>query len=362
MRLIPALAALIALAACDRPQKTELPAPTVDVKEVAAADGYGAPGAKINAVAFWSHPSVNFESLVLAATDAGVDAYSVESGERAGGIAQGAVTSMATIYAGTGPAAQGFVIAARSAGYEFYAIDNTSGEMTSALVESGAPGTGKFCAGNAGKSLALYEIDGDVLAARAISISATGVSLGDPTPLATIGGLDACHVDDRTGAVIAFSGDGAIRRLDPQTGESFGLAFIADGKPSLSALHLMTTAEPESAAGGAIAVLNGERGVISLFDLVDGHALGAVRIKSTFDLDDVASATSIAAGYGNYGGVYRDGALAVVTTGDGAPIRLVPFNGILDALGVTAGENVDPRAPQAAEADERVIEIEFEQP
>ncbi len=362
MRSIAALAVVLTMSACEREKNAEPAGPAIEVKEVAAADGYGGAGARINAVAFWSHPSVNFESLVLAATDAGVDVYSIESGERSGGVALGAVSSISTVYAGTGAAAQGYLIAARGAGYDFYAIGNATGAMSPTPVESGATGTGKFCAGRSGNGLALYEFGGDTLAARAISISATGVSLGDPAPLATIADISACHVDDRSGSIIAIGGDGAIRRLDPKTGESFGLAFSAGGRPSSSALILMTTAEPENAAGGAIAVLDGESGVVSLFDIRDGHALGAVRIKSTFDLDAVASATSIAAGYANYGGVYRDGALAVVSAGDGAPIRLVPINGVLDALSLTPGENVDPRAPQAEAADERVIEIEFEQP
>lgn len=362
MRLIALLPALLAFAACERGGKEEPAAPAIDVKEVAAADGYGEADGKINSVAFWSHPSVNFESLLLVATNLGVEGYSIESGEKVTSVDLAGISAIATVYSGTGAAAQGFLIAARGAGYDFFAIDNSAGGLFAVSVESGAPGSGKFCAGRAGEALALYEISGDAISARAISIRSAGVSLGDPARLATIAGISACHVDDRSGAIIVIGEDGAIRRVDPLTGESFGLAFIDGGEPSSSALYLRSTAEAEIAAGGAIAALDGESGVISLFDIRDGHALGAVRIKSTFDLDAVAAATSIAAGYGNYGGVYRDGALAVVTAGDGAPVRLAPFNGVLDALDLTPGETVDPRAPQAEAAEERVIEIEFEQP
>lgn len=362
MRLIAFLPALLAFAACERGGKEEPAAPAIDVEEVAAADGYGEAGGKINAVAFWSHPSVNFESLLLVATDLGVEGYSIESGEKITSVDSAGISAIATVYSGTGSAAQGFLIAASGADYDFFAIDNSTRGLSAVSVESGAPASGTFCAGRLGNALVLYEISSDRLAARAISIKAAGVSLGDPAPLATIAGISACHVDDRSGAIIVIGEDGAIRRVDPKSGESFGLAFIAGGEPSSSALYLRTAAEGEKAAGGAIAALDGESGVISLFDLRDGHALGAVRIKSTFDLDAVAAATSIAAGYGNYGGVYRDGALAVVTVGDGAPVRLAPFNGVLDALDLTPGEMVDPRTPQADAAEERVIEIEFEQP
>ncbi len=129
---------------------------------------------------------------------------------------------------------------------------------------------------------------------------------------------------------------------------------------------LSTGVADEAANGGAIAVLEGASGVIRLFDLADGHALGAVRIKSTFDLKAIASAKAIAFGYGNYGGVYRDGILAVVANGEAGaeqpPIRLVPWTGVLAALQLPLGENVDPRDPSPAEADESVIDIEFIEP
>lgn len=357
MRLISVLLAFLVLAACERAKKEEPAARTVEVSEVAAADGYGAPGETVNAIAFWSHPSVNFESLVIAATDAGLKAFNIETGDEIGSAAAPA-SKVSVFYLGTGAAAQGYAIARGAGAYALYAIANDAPSLKPLAVSGPAPGTDAFCVSGG----VLYEAGDDRLDARDIAILSGGAVISGARKIADAPGVAACHVDDRSGEIITLNKDGAIKRVDPATGESFGLAFVAGGTPGASALFLMTTPEPASAAGGAVAVLDGESGVISLFDLTDGHALGAVRIKSTFDLDAVASAKTIAAGYGNYGGVYRDGALAVVTAGDGAPIRLAPWNGVLDALKLPLGENVDPRAPQAAAETERVIDIELEQP
>ncbi len=357
MRLISVLLALLALAACERAKKAEPAAPAIEVHEVAAADGYGAPDDVVNAVAFWSHPSVNFQSLLIATTDAGLKAFSIESGEEIGSAATPAST-VSVFYLGSGAKAEGYAIASGDGAYSLYAIANDAASLAPLAVTGPAPGADAFCVSGG----FLYEAGNDRLDARDIAILTGGAVISGARKIADAPGIAACHVDDRSGDIVTLSKDGAIKRVDPKTGESFGLAFINGGAATASALFLMTAPEPANAPGGAIAVLDGESGVISLFDLVDGHALGAVRIKSTFDLDAVAAAKTIAAGYGNYGGVYRDGALAVVTAGDGAPIRLAPWNGVLDALKLPLGENVDPRAPQPAAETERVIDIELEQP
>ncbi|MEK7265115.1 MAG: hypothetical protein AAB227_03350 [Pseudomonadota bacterium] len=358
MRMISAILVLLALSACDRTRTADPSppaAPAVEVREVAAADGYGQNGDDVNSVAFWSHPSVNFQSLLIAATGDGVKAFNIESGEEVAS-APGPVTNLAVFYLGEGEIAQGYAIARAGDAYAVYAVANDAPALAPLIVTGAAPGADAFCISGG----VLYEAGRDQLAAREIAVLTGGVVLSDARKVAAAPGVTSCHVDDRTGEVITIGKDGAIKRVDPSTGESFGLAFV--DAATASALFLMTTPEPDNAAGGVIAVLTGASGVISLYDQTDGHALGAVRVKSTFDLDAVATAKTIAAGYGNYGGIYRDGALAVVTAGKGAPIRLVPWTGILDALKLTPGENVDPRTPQPVTETERVIDIEFAQP
>lgn len=366
MRSTAAALAVLALAACNRAGEkapVDPPAPVVEAKEVAAADAYGAAGEKVTAVAFWSHPSINFESLVIASTATGLKSYKIETGDAVAAAPDtGPTGAVSVFYAGPTPA-QGYAIAAAGAGYVVRAIDNATGAFSTIDVEMGAPGAGKFCVGRLGEGHALYEIEGRALMRRRLDVLESRVAIGDPEPFAASAQAASCHIDDRNGAVVTVGADGAIKRLDAATGESFGLAMIEGLAPDASALLLSTDVADESRQSGVIALLDGHTGVIRLADLADGHALGAVRVKSTFDLDAVGSATSIALGSGNYGGVYRDGALAVVTAAEGqAPIRLVPWNGVLSAVQLPLGENVDPRDPSPVAEDAPIIDIEFVKP
>lgn len=370
MRFSPLAAlsmALLALGACERKAPADAPAPQseavtseVAASEVAAADAFGVEGETVSAVAFWSHPSINFEGMLLAADAAGVKAYRVETGEAVSSVEQSGIDALSVVYFGQGPTAEGIAIASRPGGYDFYIIDNATGALSGTGLEANAPRTGAFCAGGSAGAPALYEISAAGLSRRTLEKDAAKITLGDPAKISTERGA-SCHVDIGSGAVIVIADDGAVRRVDPQTGESFGLAF-APRAPDASALFPMAAPTPGAAPGGALLLLDGASGVVNLIDLVDGHALGAVKIKSTFDLDAVTAASGVSSGYGNYGGVYRDGAVAIITAGAGAPIRLAPWNGVLDALSLTPGTSVDPRAPQAAADTGTVIDIDLVQP
>ena len=172
-RTIFAAVSLIALAACGKGGKGSDPAPTepsVAVSEVAAADGYGAPDAKVNAVAFWSHPSVNFESLLLAATDKGLEAFNIETGETAAEANGAATDGLTVFYDGVGAKAEGFAVVRQNGAYAFYAISNEAPSLNPVSLENAAPVADAFCVGGG----ALYEAGETGLAARALTISSTG--------------------------------------------------------------------------------------------------------------------------------------------------------------------------------------------
>jgi hypothetical protein len=84
------------------------------------------------------------------------------------------------------------------------------------------------------------------------------------------------------------------------------------------------------------------------------------RFGSSFDYTAVTSATALGAGYGNYGGVYRDG---IVALGDeNGMVSLVPWNSVVSALGLELGERVDPRNIYPEEDDPLAIEIDIVDP
>lgn len=366
MRLVVvAILAALALAACERAESPgpEPAAPVADIREVAAADAYGEAGERVNAVAFWSHPTVNFQGLVISSTEVGLKAYDIESGALvAASLNTGETGGVSVIYEGAAPSTS-YAIAAAGAGYVARAIDNKTRSFEPVDVEMAAPRTGAFCVGRRGDAFAVYEVGDAGIALREMTVGEAHISIGDPRPFATGNSIASCHVDDRDGAIITVGKDGAIRRIDPETGESFGLALIEGMMADGSALLLSTGVADGPKQGGAVVVLDGESGLFRVVDLADGQALGMARVKSTFDLEAVASAKAIAIGSGNYGGVYRDGILAVVAdVEDAAPIRLVPWNGVLAALQLPLGENVDPRNPSPKAEDESVIDIELIEP
>lgn len=360
MRFRAVLLVTAFLAACDRKIETAQPeqAPEAPaVAEVAAADSYGEPGEEVNDVAFWSHPSVAFESLLLAVTDAAIDAFAVETGERVFAL-EGGADSIAVFYAGAG--SPGHLIAGGDGAYRIFAVaaDGKSAAPLGGLIDAGAD-VPVFCV-RSGPAPAVYEIAGGAVAARTLTIVASRAELGAPVRLADAAGAVACHVDPFTDNVITVAGDGAIRRIDAATGTVFGIALPAGLSPVSSGLAAGRTETGDPAL--QVALLDGATGSVSLFDAGDGHALGAVRVKATFDLTAVGSASQVAIGSANYGGVYRDGALAVVTAGEGAPVRLVPWNGVMGALSLPVLAVPDARTPRGETAEEDVISIEVIEP
>lgn len=358
MRYIAVLITAAVLSACER--QAAAPEPGTDkiapAAEVSAADSYGAPGEEVNDVAFWSHPSVAFESLVLTVDDAVIEAFAVETGDRTFSIPGGADT-IEVFYAGK--SSPGYLIAAGDGAYRLFTFAADGKSAAPHGFFDAAADRPVFCI-KGGAEPVLYEIAGGEVSSRALTVTSSPAVLGGPVRVAGADGAIACHVDPLTDNVVVVSGDGAIRRIDTGTGTVFGIALPAEISPADSALAVGRAESGEPAVH--VALLEGQTGSIRLFDASDGHAVGTVRVKATFDLAAVETASRIEIGSANYGGVYRDGALAVVTSGDGAPVRLVPWNGVMGALSLPVPAAPNPRSPKGEPPEEAVISIEVIEP
>ncbi len=358
MRLAPLMFVAILVVACGRKGASPEPEPNLPTAEVAAADAFGASGEMVSDVAFWSHPSVAFESLLLSAGEAGLRADRIETGDAIFEI-PGRSDAIEVVYAGVGPSATGYLLVSGDGAMRLFRIHQDGAGFDPVALANAAFSASAFCAGG-GAAPKVYEIDAGKLSVRALTIVADGAELGAARAIAAAEGATACHVDPLTQAVILVSRDGAIRRVDPANGASFGIALPDRLAPVSSALAIGR--DETGAPVIQVALLDGPSATISLFDASDGHALGAVRIKATFDLGAVVTASRIAIGAANYGGVYRDGALAVVTSGDGAPVRLVPWNGVMGALSLAVPAVPDPRAPAGDAPEADVISIDVIEP
>lgn len=358
MRYRAFLIAAALLSACDR--KAAAPASEAGTEtvtaEVGAADAFGAPGEQVNDVAFWNHPGVAFESLVLTVNDAAVEAFAVETGELVFSVSGGA-DSIEVFYSEA--SSPGYLVAAGDGAYRLFAFAADGKSAAPLGLYDAAAENPRFCIAG-GAEPVVYEIVDGTISSRALKIEQSEAELGLPIKLAETAGAIACHVDPLSDHVIVISSDGAIKRIDAGTGAVFGIALPADLSPESSSVAVGRTEEGDPIV--QVALLDGKTGSISLFDGIDGHALGAVRVKATFDLDAVETASRVEIGSANFGGVYRDGALAVVTSGAGAPVRLVPWNGVMGALSLPVPAAPNPRRPKGEPAEEAVISIEVIEP
>lgn len=371
-----AAAALLALAACGREpaEAPGTPAPEpVEAAQVAAVDEFGPAPAPIAGVAFWSHPALPFNGLVLAATSDGLVAYNIEDGREVAAAGGFSATGLSVAYVGKGPAAQGYAVArAEGSGedggpaYRFYAIDNA--ERTLALQTTlfiGGRGIEGFCFGPTREGgLALHEMRADGWRATELEIRAGVVTATATQSMPHDGGFTRCAVDDIDGAVYAATPDGALYRLEAGA-EPVLLARTPAKAPADIGLALNGLVEggPTEECCGQIALLDGATGEVYLYDREDGALLGAVRLKASFDVDGVGEATAMGMTYGNYGAIYRDGVLALATNGERPVLRLTPLNGVMDALGKPLGPTANPRdlAPQEEE-EPFVIDIDVVNP
>ncbi len=372
-----AILPLAILAACNRandgtgdgPADAIAP-PSVEIREVAAADGYGKEGDVVKDVAFWAHPNVNFAGLVLAATDTGLATYNIEFGEPGASAEFENAKAVDVAYVGAGATARGFAIVEEDGGdLRFYEIDNTSMALwlRPSLVIAGS-GDG-FCAGPAGVSgggeadFTIHRLAGERMVSHGVRVSEAGVSSVASTATALPGETRHCAVDVRSGAVYAIDTGGALFVIDAPgaTPRKIAETGITDAK-DIAAFAMASASESDTPCCTRLAVLSPEDAVVYLFDGADGHALGAVQVKATFDLAAITSATALGAGAGNFGGVFRDGVMALATD-VGAPIRLVAWNGVIDATELELGEGVSARPAQPVEEEDfSVISIEVIEP
>lgn len=368
LRRLAAPTVFFTLAACGG-SDVNTPAPTPEESltpvEVTVADEFAKLPAPATGVAFWTHSTLPFNSLVLTASSDGVVAYNMEDGAEVARMDNIDAAGIALAYRGRGPAAKGVTaIYDRANGrFVFKTIDNIKRSFASgyASLAVNAPVNG-FCFGRAADAdaLRLY-----VLRDRRLAVYGFAENAPAGKARETVGapkGTSSCAVDDIDGSVFVATTKGEIYRYTE--GEKFGSTFAAartENAVSIGvALNGLVVGGPTDQCCGQIALLDGADGAIHLFDRDDGSPIGVFRIKASDEIAGVASATAMAVGYGNYGGLYRNGAMALATDGDAPALRLTAYNGVANALGLTLGDPADPRG--SPQEDERVIDIELVKP
>lgn len=334
--------------------------------EVEATDQFGPLAAPVTDIAFWTHPSLTFQGMTLTSSADGIVAFNVEDGVEVARVGGVDATGLEVIYEGGGAAARGFAIALdrRAGAFRFFEIDNASRSLTAAPATGAEKkGATAFCAGaDRDGALRLVALNGARVETSAIEIGEDGVRVEPLSQQRAPNKIAACVVDPLDGAVFLAAESGAIHRM-ALNGDIDAKAFAVSGLAHNSsiglALHGLVEAGPTEECCGEIAVLDAADGSVHIFDRDDGRGLGAARITSSFDLEGVAAATAMGVGYGNFGGIYRDGILALATGGDSPAVRLVPLNGVMDAISAPMGLTAEARnlSVQKEEDDGLVIDV-----
>ncbi len=365
--LAPLLAGMLILAACGREVDAPALEPVVPVG-VAASDETSL-AAPANGLAFWMHPNVAFNSLLIAASADGLAAYNIEDGAAVSSAPGVNVAGVAVSYIGFGSTATGVVAAFQpdDGAFAFYRIDNGArnfAPLASKLDIRGAVRGFCFGRGDGVETPSLYVVQRAKILVFNFEAQDGGLAPAANIAMDAPDDLAACAVDS-DGALLAASNAGAIFRLDGEDsfkapfavapiGEVGGLAVIAATAPEGD-----TPEGEEPAAYGQIALMDKTTGVVHLFDRMDGHALGAVTIAATDEIEGVVAAAAMGATGANLGGLYRNGLVALSVDG-AAAVRFIPLNGVANALAFPFGAPVYPRGVVApVEDDGLLINIEF---
>ena len=353
------------------PTTQSTPASDVTAQPVIASDELGGFEQAINGIAFWTHPTLAFSSVMAVSTESGLKSFDIETGEEVASVDGINPAGVSIGYDGIGPSAKGIAALydTSEAQFRFYSIDNETRafQLLQSLLISQETVTG-FCLGKQsdGPGLALHSLSEGRMISADLNISPAGVSASQSSSIDIPGRFVDCVVDDLDGAVFALNTDGEVFRFVEGAPSTAPFAISNAIEPKAIGLSLSGLVEggPTDACCGQLAVLDQSNAHISLFDRDDGHALGVVTISASYDVDGVSAAMAMGLGYGNFGATYRDGVLVLATDGqDGQVLRLTPWNSVLIAVEQPLGEVANPRnlAPQTEE-DGAVIDLSVIEP
>ena len=364
MRLVSfAALSFLALAACgdrqETPQSQETP--QAEPKTVLPTDDLSGFTSPATGLAFWVHPNVSFNSLLIVAGEAGVASYNIENGDEVSRAAGRNLRGAEVSYFGFGPQAAGFAAAydTEENAMAFFGIDNNTRAFSPLLADETFVGAMRaFCMGRASSSASpsLFIIQREKIRVLNLESRLDGIGVESEANIPAPDDLIDCAVD-QNGVLIVLDEDGDVFRLD--SAQSFNAPFavtgVRNGRLEIAAKKASTD-DPDTDTGHMV-VLDPVNGQLHLFALADGHAQGSLFVAATDEIEAVEAASVVTVTGGNLGAVYRNGAIALGVEGEtSSSVRIVPFNGAINALTIESGEPANPRG-EIAEPEDNGISI-----
>lgn len=364
------LSSLLLLAACG--QKAEAPArdaaPAPEPVSAAAPVSDELPGlsAPATGIAFWDHPTLAFNGMMLVASAAGVTAYNMEDGAEVGAADGFNAQGLDVSYFGFGPAAAGLAVFfdADASAFRFYGVDNTSRALIpldGAIDLRGA--VRGFCLGRAIDTAfpTLFVINKGEVRLFNLQPATGGVEMTGEFAFEAPDDARSCTVAS-DGVLLLAADNGAVYRVtdDNPFKTPFAKAAI-EAAGDLS--EVRWTDETSGAQSKLILFADRQTGAVSAFDSASGALKGTVSFTATDESAGVAAAPAFAAASLNLGALYRTGAIAFAAeAADGPSIRLAPLDALLNALEITGGVPASPRGALPEDKKAPALDMVFERP
>ncbi|WP_425408950.1 hypothetical protein [Hyphococcus sp.] len=354
--------ALIAITACERETAAPEEPETQPAERVEALFSDELPGltSPASGVAFWEHPTLSFNSLLIVANEDGVVSYTMENGTETGRIDGFSPQGAAVGYLGFGAQAAGFLtfFDAADSLFRFYGVDNATRNFLPLNDGPAIRGAVRgFCLGRAitSEAPALFVVQNARVQIFNLAADLQGVRIDGESAIETPDNIVSCAVDHE-GVLLLGADDGKIYRVAGE--DAFATPFAEAAAGAAGEISIISTASSESAAspGGLLLLLDTADGALHVFSSEDGGARGVVDLSGTSDMPDAEPATAMGAVSANLGGVYRDGAIAFSVDGDEGPVvRIAPVNSIFNALSLPVTGPLTPRGDNVVEEQDGLM-------
>jgi len=303
---------------------------------VATTDQPIALPAPATGLVFWEHPNLPYEGLVIAATAEGVFSHTLAGTEPvntiAGLNARGASISYISPNDNTQPAESIFTTYdVTNTSFRFFRIDGLTRKFSENLFS--IPFKDEFddwCITSHQNNNALHLVILKNTRMEIIEIkkhSNSNFQITSLTPRTLKSSMKDCATDFITENIYGLSSDGNLYSLTSQS----------------RANNHVETQGNEKIKRTKFFLLDEVTGLVHTYKAGTGALEGILQLADFDDNEGVHSASAIAIGSGNFGGLYRFGVIALASDGNVPAVRLTPFIAAARALEIPVDGPVNLR-------------------
>ncbi len=362
-----ACSGLFLLAACEQRQPAEPASPPAPEQqtpvEALLSDELPGLSAPATGVAFWEHPSLPYNGLLIVANQNGLVSYNMDDGNEVSRIDGFNAHGAAVSYLGFGAQAAGFLAFFDEADsiFRFYGIDNASRAFLPLSDGPAIRGAVRgFCLGRAQTADAptLFVVQNAKVQLFNLAADADGVAVAGEASVDTPDDLVSCTVG-HDGVLVLVASDGALYRLEGEN--AFATAFATTEAQTAGDIDLIASTIGEgddSSLSGQLLLLDTTDGAVHVIDSESGANIGVVNFAGTANMPGASPATVMAASSANLGSLYRSGILGFGAVSEEGPVvRITPTSSVLNALSLDVGNPVSSRGGAPATDDGLIITV-----